>query len=84
MDDIDHFLKEDVGEKGDITSDSLFTTEQAYAEIIAQEGNAQARDCGAEDRHHVGPVRRAGQTRPADRRDEETARYCRTKGSTGA
>ena len=38
MDDIDHFLKEDLGGKGDITSDSLFTTEQAYAEIIAQEG----------------------------------------------
>jgi len=37
MDDIDRFLKEDLGEKGDITSDSLFTTEQAYAEIIAQE-----------------------------------------------
>jgi nicotinate-nucleotide pyrophosphorylase (carboxylating) len=37
MDDIDRFLKEDLGEKGDITSESLFTNEQASAEIIAQE-----------------------------------------------
>ena len=37
MDDIDRFLKEDLGKKGDITSDSLFTSEQACAEIIAQE-----------------------------------------------
>lgn len=35
MDDIDRFLKEDLGEKGDITSESLFTSEQASAEIIA-------------------------------------------------
>ena len=37
MDDIDRFLKEDLGEKGDITSDSLFTSEQAHAEIIARD-----------------------------------------------
>ena len=37
MDDIDRFLKEDLGEKGDITSDSLFTSKQAHAEIIARE-----------------------------------------------
>jgi len=37
MDDIDRFIKEDLGEKGDITSDSLFTHEQANAEIIAKE-----------------------------------------------
>ena len=37
MNDIDHFLKEDLGEKGDITSESLFTNEQASAEIIARE-----------------------------------------------
>ena len=37
MDDIDRFLKEDLGEKGDITSDSLFTNEQAHAEIIARD-----------------------------------------------
>ncbi|MDH7518103.1 MAG: carboxylating nicotinate-nucleotide diphosphorylase [Candidatus Thermoplasmatota archaeon] len=37
IDDIDRFLKEDLGEEGDITSDSLFTDETAYAEIIAKE-----------------------------------------------
>jgi nicotinate-nucleotide pyrophosphorylase (carboxylating) len=37
MDDIDRFLKEDLGEEGDITSDSLFTNEHAEAKIIAKE-----------------------------------------------
>src|SRR5512136_1035498 len=37
MDDIDRFLKEDLGEEGDITSDSLFTNEYAEARIIAKE-----------------------------------------------
>ena len=37
MDDINWFLKEDLGDNGDITSDSLFTNEQAWAEIIAKE-----------------------------------------------
>jgi len=37
MDDIDRFLKEDLGEEGDITSDSLFTNESTSAEIIAKE-----------------------------------------------
>jgi len=37
MDDIDRFLKEDLGEDGDVTSDSLFTNEQAEAKIIAKE-----------------------------------------------
>ena len=37
MDDIDRFLKEDLGEEGDITSESLFTNEDARAEIIAKE-----------------------------------------------
>ena len=37
MDDIDRFLKEDLGEAGDITSDSLFTDELAVAKIIAKE-----------------------------------------------
>lgn len=37
MDDIDRFLKEDLGEEGDITSDSLFTDELAKAKIIAKE-----------------------------------------------
>ena len=37
MDDIDRFLKEDLGSKGDITSDSLFTNEIVKAKIIAKE-----------------------------------------------
>ncbi len=37
MDDIDRFLREDVGKKGDITSDALFTKEIARAVIIAKE-----------------------------------------------
>lgn len=37
MDDIDKFLKEDLGERGDITSDSLFTNNYAEAKIIAKE-----------------------------------------------
>jgi nicotinate-nucleotide pyrophosphorylase (carboxylating) len=37
MDDIDRFLREDVGKKGDITSDALFTKQTARAVIIAKE-----------------------------------------------
>ena len=37
MDDIDKFLKEDLGEEGDITSNSLFTDEYAEGKIIAKE-----------------------------------------------
>jgi nicotinate-nucleotide pyrophosphorylase (carboxylating) len=37
MDDIDRFLREDVGKKGDITSDALFTKLTARAVIIAKE-----------------------------------------------
>jgi len=37
MDDIDRYLAEDLGEEGDITSDSLFTDEQAEAYIISKE-----------------------------------------------
>jgi nicotinate-nucleotide pyrophosphorylase (carboxylating) len=37
MDDIDRFLREDVGKKGDITSDALFTKQKAQAIIIAKE-----------------------------------------------
>ena len=37
MDDIDRFLKEDIGEDGDITSNSLFTDEIAQAHIVAKE-----------------------------------------------
>jgi len=37
MDDIDRYLKEDLGKEGDITSDSLYTNEVAIAKIIAQE-----------------------------------------------
>jgi len=37
MDDIDRFLKEDIGEEGDITSNSLFTDEIAQAYIVAKE-----------------------------------------------
>ena len=37
MDDIDRFLREDLGKKGDITSDALFTRETARAVIIAKE-----------------------------------------------
>jgi nicotinate-nucleotide pyrophosphorylase (carboxylating) len=37
MNDIDRFLKEDLGNKGDITSDSLFTSENSKAKIIAKE-----------------------------------------------
>ena len=37
MDDIDLYLKEDLGAEGDITSDSLFTNETAKAKIIGKE-----------------------------------------------
>jgi len=37
MDDIDRYLLEDLGKEGDITSDSLFTDEEAQAYIIAKE-----------------------------------------------
>jgi len=37
MDDIDRFLKEDLDEKGDITTNSLFKKEKAVAKIIAKE-----------------------------------------------
>jgi len=37
MDDIDRFLKEDIGEEGDITSNSLFADEIALAHIVAKE-----------------------------------------------
>jgi nicotinate-nucleotide pyrophosphorylase (carboxylating) len=37
MDDIDRFLYEDLGEEGDITSDSLFFNESAKAQIISKE-----------------------------------------------
>ena len=37
MDDIDRFLREDVGKKGDITSDALLTNEKAHALIVAKE-----------------------------------------------
>ena len=37
MDDIDRFLKEDLGQEGDITSDALFKDEIAQAKIIAKE-----------------------------------------------
>jgi nicotinate-nucleotide pyrophosphorylase (carboxylating) len=37
MDDIERFLEEDLGEEGDITSDSLFSDEHANAHIISKE-----------------------------------------------
>lgn len=37
MDDIDRFLSEDLGEEGDITSDSIFKNEKGRARIIAKE-----------------------------------------------
>jgi nicotinate-nucleotide pyrophosphorylase (carboxylating) len=37
MDEIDRFLREDLGKIGDITSDALFTKEIAHASIIAKE-----------------------------------------------
>ncbi|OYT58047.1 nicotinate-nucleotide diphosphorylase (carboxylating) [Euryarchaeota archaeon ex4484_162] len=37
MDDIDRYLQEDLGTAGDITSDSLFTDEIAYAYIVSKE-----------------------------------------------
>ena len=37
MDDIDRYLMEDLGDEGDITSDSLFKNETATAKIIAKE-----------------------------------------------
>lgn len=37
MDDIDRFLNEDLGQEGDITSDSLFTNESGKAHIISKE-----------------------------------------------
>lgn len=50
MDDIKRFLIEDLGKKGDITSESLFTNEQASADIISKQ------DCiiaGVEDAKKV-------------------------------
>ena len=37
MDDIDRYLTEDIGEEGDITSDSLFTDESAEGKIVVKE-----------------------------------------------
>lgn len=37
MDDIDRFLEEDLKDKGDVTSDSLFTNENGKAHIIVKE-----------------------------------------------
>ncbi|MCD6572451.1 MAG: carboxylating nicotinate-nucleotide diphosphorylase [Thermoplasmata archaeon] len=37
MEDIKNFLKEDLGEEGDITSNALFTSEKAEAYIVAKE-----------------------------------------------
>ena len=37
MDELTWYLKEDLGEIGDITSDSLFTNESILADILAQE-----------------------------------------------
>ncbi len=37
MDDIDNFLKEDLGDEGDITSDAIFASEMAQAQIIAKD-----------------------------------------------
>ena len=37
MDDIERFLEEDLGEEGDVTSDSLFGDEHASAHIISKE-----------------------------------------------
>ena len=37
MDDIDTFLKEDLGQEGDITSESLFTSEVGQAKIFSKE-----------------------------------------------
>ncbi len=37
MDEIDRFLREDLGEEGDITSDALFTTHSAHAVIVSKE-----------------------------------------------
>jgi nicotinate-nucleotide pyrophosphorylase (carboxylating) len=37
MDEIDRFLKEDLGKEGDITSNALFTTQTAHARIISKE-----------------------------------------------
>jgi nicotinate-nucleotide pyrophosphorylase (carboxylating) len=37
MDDIDRYLQEDLGDEGDITSDSLFTNETTKAQIISKE-----------------------------------------------
>ena len=50
MDEIDRFLREDLGKEGDITSDALFTTQTARAIIISKE------DCivaGLEEAQHV-------------------------------
>ena len=37
MDDIDVYLKEDLGDEGDVTSESLFDDEEARANIIAKQ-----------------------------------------------
>ncbi|MBN1860495.1 MAG: carboxylating nicotinate-nucleotide diphosphorylase [Candidatus Thermoplasmatota archaeon] len=50
MDEIDRFLREDLGQKGDITSDALFKKERAEAVIIAKQ------DCliaGLSEAQHV-------------------------------
>lgn len=60
MDDIDRFLKEDLGREGDITSESLFTNEDAQAEIIAKE------DCIVAGLEEMGIIfeRTGSETRP--------------------
>jgi len=57
MDEIDWFLKEDLGEKGDITSKALFTRQTARARIIAKEECIVA---GLEEAVHV--FKRVGAT----------------------
>jgi nicotinate-nucleotide pyrophosphorylase (carboxylating) len=42
MNDIDRFLREDLGKKGDITSDILFTEETVQARILAKEDGVVA------------------------------------------
>ena len=37
MDDIDNFLKEDLGNQGDTTSEALFTSEKTKAKIIVKQ-----------------------------------------------
>ncbi|PKK85518.1 MAG: nicotinate-nucleotide diphosphorylase (carboxylating) [Thermoplasmata archaeon HGW-Thermoplasmata-1] len=42
MDDIDRFLYEDLGDEGDITSDSIFTDERATARMLAKDDGVVA------------------------------------------